>query len=66
MLWYVNSSKSPSLKLTASSSSTIIENIDSMRKSGLASLAFFYNDFREDEKRDLRGLLSSVLVQLCH
>ena len=47
-------------------SSTIIENIDSMRKSGLASLGFFYCDFREDEKRDLRGLLSSMLVQLCH
>ena len=47
-------------------SSTIIENIDSMRKSGLASLGFFYCDFREDDKRDLRGLLSSVLVQLCH
>ena len=46
-------------------SSTIIENINSMRKSGLASLAFFYFDFREDEKRNLRGLLSSVLVQLC-
>ena len=37
-----------------------------MRKSGLASLGFFYCDFREDEKRDLRGLLSSLLVQLCH
>jgi hypothetical protein len=37
-----------------------------MTKSGLASLAFFYCDFREDEKRDLRGLLSSVLIQLCH
>jgi hypothetical protein len=47
-------------------SSAIIENIDSMRKLGLASLAFFYFDFREDGKRDLRGLLSSVLVQLCH
>lgn len=47
-------------------SSTIIENIDSMRKTGLASLAFFYCDFRDDEKRDLRGLLSSILVQLCH
>jgi hypothetical protein len=47
-------------------SSTIIEDIDSMRKSGLASLAFFYFDFREDQKRDLRGLLSSLLVQLCH
>jgi hypothetical protein len=37
-----------------------------MRKSGLASLGFFYFDFREDEKRDLHGLLSSLLVQLCH
>jgi len=33
--------------------------------SGLASLAIFYYDFREDEKKDLRGLLSSVLFQLC-
>ena len=37
-----------------------------MRKAGLASLAFYYCDFREDQKRDLRGLLSSLLVQLCH
>ena len=36
-----------------------------MRKSGLASLAVFFYDFREDEKRDLRGLLSSTLFQLC-
>ena len=47
-------------------SSTIIGEIDAMRKAGLASLAFFYCDFREDQKRDLRGLLSSFLVQLCH
>jgi len=37
-----------------------------MRKAGLASLAFFYCDFREDQKKDLRGLLSSLLVQFCH
>ena len=36
-----------------------------MRKCGLASLAMFYYDFREDQKRDRRGLLSSVLFQLC-
>ena len=36
-----------------------------MRKSGLASLAIYYYDFREDEKKDLRGLLSSMLFQLC-
>ena len=37
-----------------------------MQKAGLASLAFFYCDFREDQKKDLRGLLSSLLVQLSH
>jgi len=37
-----------------------------MRKSGLASLAMFYYDFRENEKKDLRGLLSSILFQLCN
>jgi hypothetical protein len=47
-------------------SSTIIEDVDAMRKTGLASLAFFYCDFREEQKKDLRGLLSSLLVQLCH
>jgi hypothetical protein len=37
-----------------------------MRKLGLASMAFFYCDFREEQKKDFRGLLSSWLVQLCH
>ena len=35
-----------------------------MQKAGLASLAFFYCDFREDQKKNLRGLVSSLLVQL--
>ena len=47
-------------------SSTIIEDIDHMRKSGLASLAFFYCDFRDDDKKNIRGLLSSLLMQFCH
>jgi len=42
--------------------SSIIEDIDGMRKLGLASLAFFYCDFREDQKKKLRGLLSSLPV----
>ena len=37
-----------------------------MQKLGLASFAMFYYDFREDQEKDLRGLLSSLLVQLCH
>ena len=36
-----------------------------MQKSGLASLAMFYYDFTEKEKKDRCGLLSSVLFQLC-
>ena len=47
-------------------SSAIIEDIKLMSKSGLALLAFFYCDFREDGKRDICGLVSSMLVQLCH
>jgi hypothetical protein len=46
-------------------SSSIIANIQEMRGSGQASLAFFYCDFRDDQKKDRRGLLSSLLVQLC-
>jgi hypothetical protein len=37
-----------------------------MRKSRPAILTFFYCDFKEEQKRDLRGLLSSLLVQLCN
>lgn len=37
-----------------------------MRNSGLTSLAVFYYDFRDEKKKDLRGLISSVLLQLCH
>ena len=35
-----------------------------MHKAGLALMAYFYFDFREPEKRLLRGLLSSLLFQL--
>ena len=45
-------------------SSTVIEDIRALQKAGLATLAFFYCDFREDHKKDLRGLLSSLLAQL--
>ena len=45
-------------------SSAIIDDIRTLQKSGLASLAFFYCDFRDDQKRDRRELLSSLLAQL--
>jgi hypothetical protein len=34
------------------------------RKAGLASVAFFYFDFRDSSKQDVRGALSSLLAQL--
>jgi hypothetical protein len=34
-------------------------------QTGLASLAFFYFDFRDVGKQDARSLLSSLLIQLC-
>jgi len=51
-------------KLMLLYSSAIIEDIRALQKSGLASLAFFYCDFRDDQKKDRRELLSSLLVQL--
>jgi hypothetical protein len=53
-------------RIDGSASSTIIEEIEAMRKSGLACLAFYYHDFRCDTKKNLRGLLSSLLFQLCN
>jgi hypothetical protein len=55
----------PSRELIVFVSSTIVEDIRAMQKVGLASLAFFYCDYREDRKMELRGLLSSFLGQLC-
>ena len=55
-----------SSRLIVFDSSSIIEDVDDMRKLGLASLGFFYCDFREDQKKDIRGLLSSLLLQLSH
>src|SRR5260221_4617906 len=67
ILWYVHIFHifHPETHKVPSPSSSIVQDIRSMCESGLASLAFFYCDFREDQKRHRRGLLSSLLVQLC-
>jgi hypothetical protein len=36
-----------------------------MRMSGLASVPYFYFDFKDTDKQNRRALLSSLLVQLC-
>jgi len=50
----------------SSESSAIIQDMDETSKLGLSSTAFYFFDFRDDAKQTLRGLLSSLLVQLCY
>ncbi len=51
-------------KLTLSSSSAIIQDIATLRDAGLASIVYFYFDFRDLDKQNRRNLLSSLLIQL--
>src|SRR6266404_5325946 len=45
-------------------SSAIIQRIMKLRDDGRATLAYFYFDFRDEEKQDLRKSVASLLVQL--
>ena len=46
-------------------SSAVIKHLISLRDAGQASLAFFYFDFRDEEKKqDFRNFVTSLLVQL--
>jgi hypothetical protein len=46
-------------------SSSIIERATTLRDEGLGLVAYYYFDFRDTAKQDVRGLLSSLIVQLC-
>jgi hypothetical protein len=46
-------------------SSSIIKDIGSVRMTGLGSFAYYYFDYKDARKQDRRGLLSSLLTQLC-
>jgi hypothetical protein len=45
-------------------SSSIIEQATGLRNEGLGLVAYYYFDFRDTAKQDVRGLLSSLIVQL--
>ena len=45
-------------------SSAIIEEIKHSRKSGSVLVAYYYFDFKDAAKRDVRGLLTSIILQL--
>ncbi|KAN0141385.1 hypothetical protein V8E53_001141 [Lactarius tabidus] len=44
--------------------SAVIQDIETLRKTGLACMAYFYFDFRDPDKKNCRNLLLSLLVQL--
>ncbi|KAH8994011.1 hypothetical protein EDB92DRAFT_1944287 [Lactarius akahatsu] len=46
--------------------SSIIRKITRLCDAGLASMAYFYFDFRDTAKQDARAALSSLLIQLCN
>ena len=45
-------------------SSAVIQDIMTLRDAGLASMAYYYFDFRDTEKQNCRNLLLSLLSQL--
>jgi len=51
--------------LTPSGSSAVIQDLEDTSKLGLAPTTFYFFDFRDKEKQTRRGLISSLLVQLC-
>ncbi|KAN0141624.1 hypothetical protein V8E53_000086, partial [Lactarius tabidus] len=44
--------------------SAVIQHVIALRNAGLASVAYFYFDFRDVDKKNQRNLLSSLLIQL--
>ena len=44
--------------------SAIIQDIEGLRAAGLATMAYYYFDFRDVKKQDCYGLLSSLVSQL--
>jgi hypothetical protein len=52
------------MKVIFSISSAIIEDIQSKRKAGSALVAYYYFDYKDSLKRDIRGLLASLVFQL--
>ena len=48
----------------SSTSSAIIQDVKAIYDAGLAQMAYYYCDFADSAKQDIRGLLTSLLGQL--
>ena len=65
MVCTAHTTQSSSINLDLSTSSSIIERATMLRNEGLGLVAYYYFDFRDSAKQDVRGLLSSLVIQLC-
>ena len=65
ILWYVSVLHFSEWRIYILRSSTIIHDAQDLHEAGLASVAYFYFSFGDAAKQDARGLLSSLLFQLC-
>jgi len=64
ILWYAVSLLYGNVEIIFSLSSAIIEDIKNMRESRLALIGYYYFDYKDSSKRDIRGMLASLLFQL--
>jgi hypothetical protein len=64
ILWFAVVFSLHTQKLMSLVSSAIIQHILTLRDAGSASVAYFYFDFRDDDKKHRRNLLPSLLIQL--
>jgi hypothetical protein len=65
VLWFVISCYCCLHPLRLSPSSGIIEDIKAQREAGSAIMAYFYCDFRDEDKQNCRNLVLSIISQLC-
>jgi hypothetical protein len=65
ILWYALVQLSAESYINPFTSSTIIQDIQELRKAGLGTVGYFYFDFGDSSKQSARGFLSSLLLQLC-
>ena len=65
VLWFVVSCHCCPHSLRLLSSSQIIEDVKAQRQAGLAIVAYFYCDFRDEDKQNCRSLVLTIISQLC-
>ena len=65
VLWSVISYHCCLHPLRLSHSSGVIEDIKAQHETGSAIMAYFYCDFRDEDKQNCRSLVLSIISQLC-